>query len=131
MNYFYLFIDDDEFTNHINDKIINRYIEKPFYTIFDNARDAMLFLNKFDTTEDMHLVLFLDLEIPDFNGFDTLKLIHDNPLFENLSLSIFILTSHEETFYKKFCEQYSLVKGFVNKPLSEHDLEQVQNIIAA
>ncbi len=126
-NFFYLFIDDDKFTNHINEKMINRVIKRPHYAIFHNPVEALLFINDFITTEEREIVLFLDLQIPYITGLEILQLLHKDNDLSNLNINIFILTSYEKDYYEQHFSSFKKVKGYINKPLSTEDIESVMN----
>ncbi len=124
-NYFYLFVDDDSFTNYLNKKMIDRVLDKPHYTIFQSSIEALLFLKDFVTTPQRQIVLFLDLQLPQISGVDFLRLVHNDDLLSGLHLNIIILSNHEKRHYEKHFKNFTKVKGFINKPLSSEDINQV------
>ncbi len=124
-NYFYLFVDDDSFTNYLNKKMIDRVLDKPHYTIFQSSIEALLFLKDFVTTPQRQIVLFLDLQLPQISGVDFLRLVHNDVLLSGLHLTIITLSNHEKSHYEKHFNNFSKVKGFINKPLSSEDINQV------
>ncbi len=126
-NYFYLFVDDDKFTNYLNKKMIDRVLNKPHYTIFQSSIEALLFLKDFVTTPSRQIVLFLDLQLPQISGFDFLRLVHSDDLLSELHLNIIILSNHEKSHYEKDFDTFSKVKGYIKKPLSSEDITQVMN----
>ena len=125
-DYFYLFIDDDKFTNHINEKMINRVIDRPHYAIFHNPVEALMFLKDFDTSPNRQIILFLDLEIPLINGLDILKLLHKDEDMSQMHIKTYILSSYDKLFYEDHFSSFKNVKGYINKPLS---IEEIKNIV--
>ncbi len=78
---------------------------------FSNALDALKFINS--NTVD---VIFLDIEMPDMNGFDLI-----NAISEESDAKIIVVSSHDKYALKAFRHS---VFDYLQKPVSLHDIKE-------
>ena len=119
-----LIVDDDPIFCFILEKQLPADII-PYTYIFNKAQEALSFIEE-ENSNDTKFLIFLDLNMPMMNGLEFLDKVKTNK--QNFDLKVVIITSsiNREDKIKPF--SYSEVIGFLEKPISQRD---VQKIIAA
>lgn len=113
-----LLIDDDPVSHLINEKFISiatddSELEIISYLKADEALDYILRYLRSNSPENLRI--FLDLNMPDFNGWDFLNYLEE---LDDNKLSVFILTSSVSNIDRRKAREYTSVKKFLVKPLS-------------
>jgi CheY-like chemotaxis protein len=128
--YSVMLIDDNEIDNLINQKMIEAANIADHIYIHTGARSAIEFLRNIegleaDVQKILPEVIFLDIDMPLMDGFQFLD------EFEKLSDSsknhckIVMLTSSINPQDVNKSQKYSYVKKYINKPLSQENLENL------
>lgn len=111
-----LIADDSNIIRNIIQKMIGDE-----YTII-SAADGKEAIEKIDNAQDNLIGMMLDLNMPNVNGFEVLKHIKDNNLFEKIPVAIITGDDSKETIEKAF--DYSIV-DVLAKPFNESDVRRV------
>lgn len=113
-----LLVDDDPMTHQINEKLIPLAINDTNLEIisFYKANKALAYnLQHIRSKPGEKLYIFLDLNMPNFNGWDFLDGLEEQNKY---TVSVFILTSSISKIDRQRAKGYNSVKEFLIKPLS-------------
>ena len=120
-----LLVDDSNLTNFYNMKIIQSIDKSTHVYTAENGLQAIEFLSKNDSEQNLPNIILLDLNMPVMNGFEFI----DN--FEKLSLKdkskiliICLTSSNREDDFKKITNN-KYVKGFIEKPLQKNAFKSI------
>ncbi|MGO4818596.1 LytR/AlgR family response regulator transcription factor [Flavobacterium sp. W22_SRS_FP1] len=100
-----IIIDDEEMARAIISEMISRYSELNLIQEFPNAIQAIKFLNN----EEVDLI-FLDIHMPDFTGFDFIQSIKNPP-------KVILVTSDKNFAIEAF--EYECIVDYLVKPITE------------
>jgi CheY-like chemotaxis protein len=111
----YILIDDDPIINLVHKRIIQKVDETAQIEIFISGIKA---LEYFKTNEADGQVVFLDINMPEMNGFEFLDELIKNKNIHKEALSIYILTSSLNNKDREKAKHYPILKGYLGKPLN-------------
>lgn len=100
-----IIIDDEEMARAIMTEMVSRYPELNLIQEFPNAIQAMKFLNNFEVD-----LIFLDIHMPDFTGFDFIQSIKNPP-------KVILVTSDKNFAIEAF--EYECIVDYLVKPINE------------
>ena len=122
-------IDDDKIFNLISSKMIERSGWECEVVVFNSAEIALKQLTQdLNHPELIPSLVLLDIRMPDMDGITFLQKLNELP--ENIinSIRVFMLSSSLDERDMQVAKQFSTVKGFLSKPLSISDLNQIINL---
>lgn len=128
-----MLIDDSKIDLFVNQKIIERYDKSIRIIHFDGALKALEYLkislhernlNHFTRPN----VLFLDINMPNCNGFEFLDRLSKNEFLEIHHLRIIILSSSPNLKDITKAKAHPLCSGYFSKPLTTQKLYDAINV---
>ena len=120
-------VDDNEIDRYIAEGVIikNRFSEKVI--VAESAADALSFIEAHaDKPGELPQVIFLDINMPEMNGFDFLDRYEKLPGQVKKNCIIMMLTTSLDSSDKKAASENKYVSMFLNKPLNKEKLEMVK-----
>ena len=118
-----LLIDDDDIVNSINAVIIKHAKFAKEVESINSVPKAIDFLNNAKSSGETPEVIFLDLNMPDYNGWDFIE------EFEKLNMNgntkIIMLTSSISSKDEERASNSKAITAFISKPLSPELLDQI------
>ena len=121
-----LFIDDDEINNFILKEIFeSQYNLK--VTFFTEAAKALDHIEKLVEQKSEHLpdIIFLDIKMPEMDGFDFMDAFQEKDYSKGFSVPIFMLTSSVNHRDISRAGTYKHIKELITKPLTFDKLEEL------
>lgn len=125
-----MLIDDNEIDNLINQKMIEAAdISETIYT-HTGAKSAIEFLKNLEKLESvaneiLPEVIFLDIDMPLMDGFQFLDEFERLTAVTKEKCKIIMLTSSINPQDVNKSKNYTYVKKYINKPLSQDNLENL------
>lgn len=114
-------IDDDPIQNILSSKIIFDFNPNIKVIEFTKAQEA---IERLKLGQDLPDVIFLDLNMPDMDGWGFLDALQKN----HLSFPTALLTSSVDPSDRKRSEQYKNINVFIPKPLDIEELKRIFGI---
>jgi response regulator of citrate/malate metabolism len=111
----YILIDDDPIINLVHKRIIQKVEDAATIEIFISGIKA---LEYFKTNDSDTKMVFLDINMPEMNGFEFLNELIKNKNINKEGLSIYILTSSLNNKDREKARRYPILKGYLGKPLN-------------
>lgn len=113
-----LLVDDDEFTNYVNQKIIEKAQIKTHVQLTTSAEEALDYLReRGHAPAPQPGIIFLDLNMPGMNGFEFLQeydQFHDE---QKAHIIVVVLTSSDHPHEMEKIKKNKDVVAFWTKPL--------------
>ncbi len=106
-----MLVDDDKVFVNITGLILKRFNKQLNLQSYNKGQDALQVLKHRQNPPD---TIFLDINMPDMNGWDFL----DNLQSMGIKLNVFMLTSSIDPSDIEKSRKYPLVKGYLTKPLT-------------
>lgn len=118
----YILIDDDPIINLVHKRVIQKVEDAAPIDIFISGIKA---LEYFKSSASVPQIVFLDINMPEMNGFEFLDELQKDKNIHKEGLSIYILTSSLNNKDRETAKRYPILKGYLGKPLN---VEAVVNL---
>ncbi|MBD1394652.1 response regulator [Mucilaginibacter glaciei] len=124
-----IIIDDDPFFHFIIEKIMNRHTDNTTVTY---SYDGMSVINHLkENLGDESMLpdyIFVDLNMPLFNGFDFVKLYEELSSSIYKTIKIYIVSSSINPRIIREVLNYPFISNYITKPMTKKILEGILNI---
>ena len=121
-----LLIDDDDIVNSINKVIIQHAKFASEVVALTNVSEAISFLNEAGKNGGLPQVIFLDLNMPDRNGWDFMD--EFGKIEDKAKTKVIMLTSSISSKDEERARSSEDIAAFISKPLSPELLENIYEV---
>ncbi len=123
-------IDDSDIDLFIQRRFLEVYNFSNKLFIYKTAEEALAWLHNLDN-DPAPDIIFLDLNMPEVDGFAFLKDFNELPSKITNKCKIVVLTSSNSTKDRELVFEYRNVIQFITKPLKQTDIEELRRIVSA
>ncbi|MGC3943293.1 MAG: response regulator [Chryseolinea sp.] len=123
-----LLIDDSDIDLFIQRRFLEVYNFSEDLQLFKSAEEALKWLGSIAEAE-VPDIIFLDLNMPEYDGFTFLKEFKELPAHVQSKAKIVVLTSSNSSKDREQAFTFSNVIQFITKPLKQSDLDELKKII--
>lgn len=119
-------VDDDEPTNFLHKKVIDRYGCTERVVVFQDASEALAFLA--EKTEGVYAqpdLILLDINMPGMNGWDFMKAYVNLPADQRGNIVVMMLTTSLNPADRQRADAEKDLSGFLSKPLTKELLKGI------
>jgi CheY-like chemotaxis protein len=109
-------VDDDEVINLVHSEVIKRIVQDVQLEIFQSGTQLLEYLKDHD--EQRLDVIFLDIRMPEMDGFEVLEKIRDMNPKASQNSRVYVLSSTLDERDLNKAKSNPLVTDFIGKPLS-------------
>lgn len=123
-------IDDSDIDLFIQRRFLEVYNFSSELLLYKSAEEALGWLKNIngETAPD---IIFLDLNMPEIDGFSFLKNFKDLPDKIKIKSKIVVLTSSNSSKDREQAFSFKNVIQFITKPLKQADIEDLKKLITA
>jgi CheY-like chemotaxis protein len=122
----FIVIDDEPFNNLICKKLTQTvYPEAEVKTFTDPEKGLSFLLSEFSKTTDSTTILFLDINMPNMNGWEFM--VEYKRLSDDIKakINLYILSSSVDPIDKEKAQQNPYILDFIEKPLTIERLKSL------
>ena len=125
----FIIVDDDAINNMMCKFSISKHFGHAKISAFDKPEAALEDIEQTKLTENLPIILFLDIHMPSMSGWDFLDRFEAFNEKIQQQFAIFILSGSVLHADKEMAAAHPFVKGFLEKPLTGAKLEKVFRIL--
>ncbi len=123
----FIVIDDDHINNYLCDRIVRQASLGATVRTFTNPEEGLEhLLSAYGNIGSNDAILFLDINMPQLDGWDVLDRINELPFLVKQHIQIHMLSSSIDERDVQKANDHPLVSSMIYKPLS---IEKVQAIL--
>jgi CheY-like chemotaxis protein len=123
----FLLVDDDSIFNFLHTEVIKAVDELAQIDLFNSSTEGLEFLqDALEGKREMPHFLFLDIRMPEMDGFEYLDELMKYPVEKFKELRIYVLSSSLAERDKEKSLSSPIVTGFIEKTLT---IEKLKGII--
>lgn len=123
-----LLIDDSDIDLFIQRRFLEVYNFSSELQVFKSAEDALSLLKEV-TVGEVPDIIFLDLNMPESDGFSFLRQFKELPAWVRDKAKVVVLTSSNSSKDRDQAFSFAYVIQFITKPLKQTDLEELRKLI--
>jgi CheY-like chemotaxis protein len=125
-----LLIDDDHIFHYLHSKVIALAgIEADIITAAHGLEGLEIITKMIENGEDLPTEIFIDLNMPNMNGFEFIRAINDFDFPQKEQIKMIVVTSSVNEADKVIADQLG-IKYFLTKPLLVRDVVEVLSVNA-
>ncbi|GGW46790.1 response regulator [Arenibacter certesii] len=120
-----ILIDDDSIINHVHELLVKRHIAAKNITSYLNPLNAIIAIQNLLQQENLKILVFLDLNMPEITGFEFLDKVAE--LENNTKVfDIIIVSSSIDSNDISRGENHPLVRTYIAKPITSNKLKELK-----
>jgi response regulator RpfG family c-di-GMP phosphodiesterase len=121
-----LLVDDSLIDNLISCKILQNSFYAENVLINDSPKNAIKFIReRVIEGSGVPEIIFLDIRMPEMNGFDFLNKLNSIPGIDDFEIKIYILSASLDPRDRNKLKDFRSVSSFIGKPLTESVLQDI------
>jgi CheY-like chemotaxis protein len=120
-------IDDDNFSNFLNNKLLDIYWPESEVTAMTKAREALELLK---TDRNIPQLILLDIRMPEMNGIEFLEHFVKLDATLTMQIKIIMLSSSLDHSDIEKSLSFDSVTRFMNKPLGKEKIEDLKVLLS-
>jgi CheY-like chemotaxis protein len=122
----FILVDDDSTMNLVHSTTIKHHKKDAEVREFTSSRLALNFLEEaIESGEKVANFIFLDINMPEVNGFEFLQAFEQFPTEKTKDIKIFMITSSLDLRDREKAFSFDSVFGFVCKPITVKTLTDI------
>ncbi|WP_037321054.1 response regulator [Salegentibacter sp. Hel_I_6] len=122
-----IIVDDDQIVVFIQKKMITNHEIASNPLSFNQAFSALSYIiQEQHRKREKHFLILLDINMPEMNGWDFLNSLENHE--EKSNYHVIMVTSSIDSSDKQKARKFSTVRGFIEKPISATDCENIKEI---
>ncbi|MEP7264289.1 MAG: response regulator [Bacteroidota bacterium] len=127
-----LVIDDSETDRFVARRLIQKYEFAEEIVVQESARKALEYIRSLESTpEQLPQFIFLDIRMPEIDGFGFLELYKELPESLKVNCVIMMLSTSLDPEDHQRAESNPYVSKFLNKPLDKEKMEELKQEFSA
>lgn len=122
----FILVDDDSTMNLVHSTTIKHHFKEAMVWEFTSSQLALNFLKEsIESGNDLPEFIFLDINMPELNGFEFLQAFDQFPKEKIQSIKIFMITSSLDLRDREKAFSFDSVFGFICKPITVRTLTEI------
>jgi CheY-like chemotaxis protein len=118
-------VDDDEIFNTLHDAVIRLTVPNADIQVFKTGNEILQYIRDIGDGFLAPQLLFLDIRMPDMNGFEFLELVETQFPEQLVQTKIYMLSSTLNEKDLKRANENKLVVEFISKPLLHDKFQEI------
>lgn len=117
-------VDDDKIFRYTSERYLREINPDLQVTAFEDAEEALAALRQ-QAKDNFPEVIFVDLNLPVFDGWDFLESLSEEPLQNLKQIRFYVVSSSVDQRDRERTAEYDFVSGYMVKPLDISDFREI------